>query len=174
MIIRRTIMDNKTVNIEIRTDILPSEKILFAKTVYGNCEANDCIQIPMAKDAFFKFALIKFFTNYDTESVVNDFDEIYMLVNNTDIIKEIKKNVKEEIIDDLQKNVDVLFGYSDNTILNSVQKILNNITKMTSEIGSDAFIEFINKFSDFSKEFEPEKIIDLFGNHKDLFLKDKK
>ena len=167
-------MDNKTLNIEIRTDILPSEKILFAKTVYGNCEANDCIQIPMAKDTFFKFALIKFFTNYDTESVVNDFDEIYMLVNNTDIIEEIKKNVKEEIIDDLQKNVDVLFGYSDNTILNSVQKILNNITKMTSEIGSDAFIEFINKFSDFSKEFEPEKIIDLFGNHKDLFLKDKK
>ena len=45
---------------------------------------------------------------------------------------------------------------------------------MTAEIGSDAFIEFINKFSDFSKEFEPEKIIDLFGSHKDLFLKDKK
>ena len=74
----------------------------------------------------------------------------------------------------MQKNVDALFGYSDNTILDSVQKILNNVTKMTTEIGSDAFIEFINKFSDFSKEFEPEKIIDLFGSHKDLFLKDKK
>ena len=113
---------------------------------YGLTEAS--------RSTFIEFHQFKFFTNYDVESVVDDFDEIYMLVNNTDIIDEIKKNVKEEIIDDLQKNVDALFGYSDNTILDSVQKILNNVTKMTTEIGSDAFIEFINKFSDFSKEFK--------------------
>lgn len=165
----------KETNIEIKTNISPSEKVQFVKFVYEACKENDGIYIPIVKQTLFNFALISYFTNYNLESVSGNFDKIYALVNGTNIIGKIEESVKPEILTELKYNVDRYFERpvenKENIIYNKISDILDNISKVTQEMSSDSFISFINNFSMFANDYSAENILNIFSSHKDLFAK---
>ena len=170
-------MENKNENridIEIKTNISPSEKVKFVKLVYEICDINKGTCIPIVKDTFFNFALIYYFTDYDTENVINDFDKIYYLVNETDIVEKIRESVESNVIEELQLNVNKYFecmcGYKENLLDKKIYSLFDETYNIMNKINSDSFVSFLNNFSEFSNKFEPNNIFDLFSKNKSLFM----
>lgn len=156
------------------TDLTALEKIMFVKNVIDNLFIAD-IYNTIVKDLFFDFEIINAFTDIDISYIDgnNAVNEIEKLVANVNV-EEIKSNLKDGLISDLVKavelNITYKTGIKSDVIADSLASLLNTIERKIENIDVDSIMNVSNTLSNISGDFTPEKLIEAYSKS-DAFLK---
>lgn len=123
------------------------------------------------KDLVTDFYIIDIFSDYDTSDLksssffVNDVEN---LLEETNIVDIIKANMKDGLLEELNKAVDnsieYLTGIHTNPLNDALSSLVNALEKKINEIDLDSMMEMVNVFSGMTGEFTPESIVNAYMN----------
>ena len=157
----------KEIDFKYRTELTLQQKVSFVNFVLGVIFDDDyCFSI--IKNEVFDIALIYMFTDvfkYDEDFTfsLNNIDE---MLNTTNVIEILKKEIDNDLINDLNEVIDINIAYKTgvnvNSISTSFSSLLKTIENKVSDFDVDEFSNTLKKFGDITNGMSPDKIIELY------------
>ena len=157
----------KEIDFKYRTELTLQQKVSFANFVLGVIFDDDyCFSI--IKNEVFDIALIYMFTDvlqYDEDFTfsLNNIDE---MLNTTNVIDILKKEIDNDLIKDLNEVIDINIAYKTgvnvNSISTSFSSLLKTIENKVSDFDVDEFSNTLKKFGDITNGISPDKIMELY------------
>ena len=157
----------KEIDFKYRTELTLQQKVSFANFVLGVIFDDDyCFSI--IKNEVFDIALIYMFTDvfqYDEDFTfsLNNIDE---MLNTTNVIEILKKEIDNDLIKDLNEVIDINIAYKTgvnvNSISTSFSSLLKTIENKVSDFDVDEFSNTLKKFGDITNGMSPDKIMELY------------
>lgn len=157
----------KEIDFKYRTELTLQQKVSFVNFVLGVIFDDDyCFSI--IKNEVFDIALIYMFTDvfkYDEDFTfsLNNIDE---MLNTTNVIDILKKEIDNDLIKDLNEVIDINIAYKTgvnvNSISTSFSSLLKTIENKVSDFDVDEFSNTLKKFGDITNGMSPDKIIELY------------
>ena len=157
----------KEIDFKYRTELTLQQKVSFVNFVLGVIFDDDyCFSI--IKNEVFDIALIYMFTDvfqYDEDFTfsLNNIDE---MLNTTNVIEILKKEIDNDLIKDLNEVIDMNIAYKTgvnvNSISTSFSSLLKTIENKVSDFDVDEFSNTLKKFGDITNGMSPDKIIELY------------
>ena len=157
----------KEIDFKYRTELTLQQKVSFVNFVLGVIFDDDyCFSI--IKNEVFNIALIYMFTDvfqYDEDFTfsLNNIDE---MLNTTNVIEILKKEIDNDLIKDLNEVIDINIAYKTgvnvNSISTSFSSLLKTIENKVSDFDVDEFSNTLKKFGDITNGMSPDKIIELY------------
>lgn len=152
------------------TDLSSANKLKLVNSVV-NLIVDDRHYNYVIKDLITDFYIIDIFSDYDTSDLksssffVNDVEN---LLEETNIVDIIKANMKDGLLEELNKAVDnsieYLTGIHTNPLNDALSSLVNALEKKINEIDLDSMMEMVNVFSGMTGEFTPESIVNAYMN----------
>lgn len=163
--------DGDSVPFVFKTSLSMQEKMSFVKSVTNTIVGDNYMSI--ARDMFFDFYIIEFFTSVDTKAFYDDnvngsetVDMIEKLLNETNIVDIIKSNIDNSVLVELNRAVDLDIEYRtgirENTIETSLIKLIDTFDKKIENVDSEDMMNAVGMLVSMSDELTPEKMIDAF------------
>ena len=157
----------KEIDFKYRTELTLQQKVSFVNFVLGVIFDDDyCFSI--IKNEVFDIALIYMFTDvfkYDEDFTfsLNNIDE---MLNTTNVIDILKKEIDNDLIKDLNEVIDINIAYKTgvnvNSISTSFSSLLKTIENKVSDFDVDEFSNTLKKFGDITNGMSPDKIMELY------------
>lgn len=152
------------------TDLSSANKLKFVNSVV-DLIVDDRHYNYVIKDLVTDFYIIDIFSDYDTSDLksssffVNDVEN---LLEETNIVDIIKANMKDGLLEELNKAVDnsieYLTGIHTSPLNDALSSLVNALEKKINEIDLDSMMEMVNVFSGMTGEFTPESIVNAYMN----------
>ena len=157
----------KEIDFKYRTELTLQQKVSFTNFVLGVIFDDDyCFSI--IKNEVFDIALIYMFTDvlkYD-EDFTFSLNNIEEMLNTTNVIEILKKEIDNDLIKDLNEVIDINIAYKTgvnvNSISTSFSSLLKTIENKVSDFDVDEFSNTLKKFGDITNGMSPDKIIELY------------
>ena len=157
----------KEIDFKYRTELTLQQKVSFVNFVLGVIFDDDyCFSI--IKNEVFDIALIYMFTDvlkYD-EDFTFSLNNIEEMLNTTNVIEILKKEIDNDLIKDLNEVIDINIAYKTgvnvNSISTSFSSLLKTIENKVSDFDVDEFSNTLKKFGDIINGMSPDKIIELY------------
>ena len=157
----------KEIDFKYRTELTLQQKVSFANFVLGVIFDDDyCFSI--IKNEVFDIALIYMFTDvlqYE-EDFTFSLNNIEEMLNTTNVIEILKKEIDNDLIKDLNEVIDINIAYKTgvnvNSISTSFSSLLKTIENKVSDFDVDEFSNTLKKFGDITNGMSPDKIIELY------------
>ena len=157
----------KEIDFKYRTELTLQQKVSFVNFVLGVIFDDDyCFSI--IKNEVFDIALIYMFTDvlkYD-EDFTFSLNNIEEMLNTTNVIEILKKEIDNDLIKDLNEVIDINIAYKTgvnvNSISTSFSSLLKTIENKVSDFDIDEFSNTLKKFGDITNGMSPDKIIELY------------
>ena len=157
----------KEIDFKYRTELTLQQKVSFANFVLGVIFDDDyCFSI--IKNEVFDIALIYMFTDvlqYD-EDFTFSLNNIEEMLNTTNVIEILKKEIDNDLIKDLNEVIDINIAYKTgvnvNSISTSFSSLLKTIENKVSDFDVDEFSNTLKKFGDITNGMSPDKIMELY------------
>ena len=157
----------KEIDFKYRTELTLQQKVSFVNFVLGVIFDDDyCFSI--IKNEVFDIALIYMFTDvlkYD-EDFTFSLNNIEEMLNTTNVIEILKKEIDNDLIKDLNEVIDMNIAYKTgvnvNSISTSFSSLLRTIENKVSDFDIDEFSNTLKKFGDITNGMSPDKIIELY------------
>ena len=157
----------KEIDFKYRTELTLQQKVSFVNFVLGVIFDDDyCFSI--IKNEVFDIALIYMFTDvlkYD-EDFTFSLNNIEEMLNTTNVIEILKKEIDNDLIKDLNEVIDMNIAYKTgvnvNSISTSFSSLLKTIENKVSDFDVDEFSNTLKKFGDITNGMSPDKIIELY------------
>ena len=157
----------KEIDFKYRTELTLQQKVSFANFVLGVIFDDDyCFSI--IKNEVFDIALIYMFTDvfkYD-EDFTFSLNNIEEMLNTTNVIDILKKEIDNDLIKDLNEVIDINIAYKTgvnvNSISTSFSSLLKTIENKVSDFDVDEFSNTLKKFGDITNGMSPDKIMELY------------
>ena len=167
-----TNVDGDSVSFAFKTSLSMQEKMSFVKSVANTIVGDDYMSI--ARDMFFDFYIIDFFTDVDTDSLYkkevsgNEFvNMVEKLVVETNIADIVKVNADYGLIEELNRAVDLDIQYRTginvNTIEQSLIRLIDTLDKKLEAVDTEDMMAAMGTIASIQGEFTPEKMIDAFA-----------
>ena len=157
----------KEIDFKYRTELTLQQKVSFVNFVLGVIFDDDyCFSI--IKNEVFDIALIYMFTDvlkYD-EDFTFSLNNIEEMLNTTNVIEIVKKEIDNDLIKDLNEVIDINIAYKTginvNSISTSFSSLLKTIENKVSDFDVDEFSNTLKKFGDITNGMSPDKIMELY------------
>ena len=157
----------KEIDFKYRTELTLQQKVSFVNFVLGVIFDDDyCFSI--IKNEVFDIALIYMFSDvlkYD-EDFTFSLNNIEEMLNTTNVIEILKKEIDNDLIKDLNEVIDMNIAYKTgvnvNSISTSFSSLLRTIENKVSDFDVDEFSNTLKKFGDITNGMSPDKIIELY------------
>lgn len=157
----------KEIDFKYRTELTLQQKVSFANFVLGVIFDDDyCFSI--IKNEVFDIALIYMFTDvlqYE-EDFTFSLNNIEEMLNTTNVIEILKKEIDNDLIKDLNEVIDINIAYKTgvnvNSISTSFSSLLKTIENKVSDFDVDEFSNTLKKFGDITNGMSPDKIMELY------------
>ena len=157
----------KEIDFKYRTELTLQQKVSFVNFVLGVIFDDDyCFSI--IKNEVFDIALIYMFTDvlqYE-EDFTFSLNNIEEMLNTTNVIEILKKEIDNDLIKDLNEVIDMNIAYKTgvnvNSISTSFSSLLKTIENKVSDFDVDEFSNTLKKFGDITNGMSPDKIIELY------------
>ena len=157
----------KEIDFKYCTELTLQQKVSFVNFVLEVIfDDNYCFSI--IKNEIFDIALIHMFTDvlkYD-EDFTFSLNSIEEMLNTTNIIEILKKEIDNDLIKDLNEVIDINIAYKTgvnvNSISTSFSSLLKTIENKVSDFDVDEFSNTLKKFGDITNGMSPDKIIELY------------
>ena len=157
----------KEIDFKYRTELTLQQKVSFTNFVLGVIFDDDyCFSI--IKNEVFDIALIYMFTDvlkYD-EDFTFSLNNIEEMLNTTNVIEILKKEIDNDLIKDLNEVIDINIAYKTgvnvNSISTSFSSLLKTIENKVSDFDVDEFSNTLKKFGDITNGMSPDKIMELY------------
>ena len=157
----------KEIDFKYRTELTLQQKVSFVNFVLGVIFDDDyCFSI--IKNEVFDIALIYMFTDvlkYE-EDFTFSLNNIEEMLNTTNVIGILKKEIDNDLINDLNEVIDINIAYKTgvnvNSISTSFSSLLKTIENKVSDFDVDEFSNTLKKFGDITNGMSPDKIIELY------------
>lgn len=167
--------NNQEFTFNFKTDLNMVNKLNFVNTVTTYLVSDNYNYL--AKDLFFDFEIIYLFTDYDVSYIKESKDsisDIETLLDETDIVKVVKANMRDGLLEELYRAVNINLEYKtgihNDVLRNALTEIITTIKEKIDTVDIESIMEFINLFKEHSDDFTPEAILDAFGKT-DTFIK---
>lgn len=157
----------KEIDFKYRTELTLQQKVSFVNFVLGVIFDDDyCFSI--IKNEVFDIALIYMFTDvlkYE-EDFTFSLNNIEEMLNTTNVIDILKKEIDNDLIKDLNEVIDINIAYKTgvnvNSISTSFSSLLKTIENKVSDFDVDEFSNTLKKFGDITNGMSPDKIMELY------------
>lgn len=157
----------KEIDFKYRTELTLQQKVSFVNFVLEVIFDDDyCFSI--IKNEVFDIALIYMFTDvlkYDEDFTVS-LNNIEEMLNTTNVIEILKKEIDNDLIKDLNEVIDMNIAYKTgvnvNSISTSFSSLLRTIENKVSDYDVDEFSNTLKKFADITNGMSPDKIMELY------------
>ena len=157
----------KEIDFKYRTELTLQQKVSFVNFVLGVIFDDDyCFSI--IKNEVFDIALIYMFTDvlkYE-EDFTFSLNNIEEMLNTTNVIEILKKEIDNDLINDLNEVIDINIAYKTgvnvNSISTSFSSLLKTIENKVSDFDVDEFSNTLKKFGDITNGMSPDKIMELY------------
>ena len=157
----------KEIDFKYRTELTLQQKVSFVNFVLGVIFDDDyCFSI--IKNEVFDIALIYMFSDvlkYE-EDFTFSLNNIEEMLNTTNVIEILKKEIDNDLIKDLNEVIDINIAYKTgvnvNSISTSFSSLLKTIENKVSDFDVDEFSNTLKKFGDITNGMSPDKIIELY------------
>ena len=157
----------KEIDFKYRTELTLQQKVSFVNFVLGVIFDDDyCFSI--IKNEVFDIALIYMFTDvlkYD-EDFTFSLNNIEEMLNTTNVIEILKKEIDNDLIKDLNEVIDMNIAYKTgvnvNSISTSFSSLLKTIENKVSDFDVDEFSNTLKKFGNITNGMSPDKIMELY------------
>ena len=157
----------KEIDFKYRTELTLQQKVSFVNFVLGVIFDDDyCFSI--IKNEVFDIALIYMFTDvlkYE-EDFTFSLNNIEEMLNTTNIIEILKKEIDNDLIKDLNEVIDINIAYKTGVNINSIStsfsSLLKTIENKVSDFDVDEFSNTLKKFGDITNGMSPDKIMELY------------
>ena len=157
----------KEIDFKYRTELTLQQKVSFVNFVLGVIFDDDyCFSI--IKNEVFDIALIYMFSDvlkYD-EDFTFSLNNIEEMLNTTNVIEILKKEIDNDLIKDLNEVIDMNIAYKTginvNSISTSFSSLLKTIENKVSDFDVDEFSNTLKKFGDITNGMSPDKIMELY------------
>lgn len=154
-----------------RNSLSAVEKVRFVNWVTDVLVGDDYNYV--LKDMIFDFGIINTFTDVDVSYIFSDerddsISAIEELISKSNIIDIVIANIDEDVIDELRNAVDLNIEYKtgirNNSISDSIAKLLNTLEKKVNgfDLDADGTMKVINMLSGISDELTMDKMFDAF------------
>ena len=172
--------NDESYNFDFNTSLSAHDKSLFVNTVVGNLVDDRSYDV-INRDLIFDFVIIAMFTNIDT-SFINMKDDdgeiidpiilVEHFLKETNVVDVVKVNMEPNLLDELNRAVDLniqyLTGIHINSFNDALAKLVNTLEKKINEIdlgGASKLVDIIsNMDGDFNLENISENIVKAYIN----------
>ena len=165
--------DGDSIPFKFKTSLSMQEKMSFVKSVTNTIVGDNYMSL--ARNMFFDFYIIEFFTDIDTNVFDNNgldggqlIYTIENLLSGTNISDIVKENIDKHLLDELNQAVDLDIEYRtgirENTIEKSLIRLIDTFDRKIENINSEDMMNVIGMLASMSDELTPEKMIDAFVN----------
>jgi hypothetical protein len=152
-------------NFDFYTDLTVAKKAEFVNSVVS-LVVNEYDYNSVIRDLVFDFCIIDIFTTVDTtdlwksSSFLNDVEE---LLEETNIVEVVKVNVRNGLIDELNKAVNLSIEYKTgihvNPLNDALTSLVNTFEKKINDIDLDGMMDMVQKFNGITDEFTTDNIV---------------
>lgn len=157
-------------NFNFYTDLSASDKLSFVNSVsyvlVGEQKYDSII-----RDLITDFYIVDIFSDIDTSELSKSdyfIDDVEQFLEETNIVSIIKANMKDGLLDELNKaidyNVECRTGIRFNPINEAIAKLVNSIEKKINDVDLNDAINMAQKFAAMTEEFTPENIVNAYVN----------
>lgn len=165
--------DGDSIPFKFKTSLSMQEKMSFVKSVTNTIVGDNYMSL--ARNMFFDFYIIEFFTDIDTNVFDNNgldggqlIYTIENLLSETNISDIVKENIDKSLLVELNQAVDLDIEYRtgirENTIEKSLIRLIDTFDRKIESINSEDMMNVIGMLASMSDELTPEKMIDAFVN----------
>lgn len=150
------------------TDLSYVDKLKFVNSVVSILVGDENYN-SIIKDLVFDFYIIDIFSDIDTSELKkSDFfvDDVEKFLEETNIVNVIKANIKNGLIDELNKAINLSIEYRTgihiNPLNDAISNLINTIEKKINEVDTSSMMEMANVFSGMTGEITPESIVNAY------------
>lgn len=168
--------NEENIKFNFYTNLSASEKIKFVNAV-TNTVVDDNNYNSIIRDMIFDYMIIRMLTDVDVTEISespNSIDLIEELLDETNIVDIVKANVVDDLIDKLNKAVNVNIEYRTgvklNNISDSLSRLITTIENKVKDVDTDTMMEMASKISGLTGNITPEDIIEVYSKS-DAFKK---
>lgn len=152
------------------TDLTAYEKAVFVNSVAGTLVDDDDYNF-IIRDLIFDFYIVKMFSDIDTTFVKDAEDDpntnpitvMEEFLEDSNIVDIIKVNIKGDLIDELNKavdlNVEYKTGIHKNALNDALTGLIDTLEKKLNEIDITSMVDMAKAFTGVSDDFTPENIV---------------
>lgn len=166
--------NDESYNFNFITRLSAFEKLIFVNSVVDTLVGDNRYD-SIVKDLIFDFNIVRVFTNIDTSfvnvrdddnNVINPIIPIEQFLEETNVVKIVKVNMENGLLDELNKAVDKSIEYRTgihpSPIADSIASLLSILEKKISEIDLGNAMEMVQKFAGMTGELTPESIVNAY------------
>lgn len=166
------IKGDENFNFNFYTDLSAYDKMKFVTSVTKTIVGDNYNSI--VRDLIFDFNIVEIFTDIDTSfahdedkpTTINPIIPIEEFLEETNVVDIVKANIKEGLIDELNKAVDVNIEYKTgihkNALNDALASLIGTFEKKVNEFDMSGVMEMVKAFSDMTEDFTPENIVDAY------------
>lgn len=171
------IKGEETFNFDFYTDLTTVDKMMFVNSVTDILIDDENYNF-IIRDLIFDYFIVDIFTDVDTYELENSDDFISdaeQFLEETNIAYIVKSNIREGLIDELNRAVDLNLEYRTGIHINSVSEALtslvNTLERKVKEFDFDGMTEIATKLSGMTDELTMDNLIkaytstDMFKNN---------
>ena len=163
-------------NFNFYTDLSAFDKLIFVNQVVDTL-IDDYHYESIIRDLIFDFSIITVFTDVDTDfvnamdddgNVINPIIPIEQFLEETDIVDIVKANMRDGIIDELNKavnqSIEYRTGIYTNPLNEALASLVNTLEKKVNEIDLESAMGMAQLFTEMTEDFTVENAVNAYMN----------
>lgn len=158
------------------TNLTAVNKVKFVNSVVDLIVGENYHSI--IRNMMFDFGIVNIFTDIDLTDIYESGDklsEIEKFLSETNIVKIVKSNMVDGLLNDLNKAVDDSIAYKTgvhrNSLSDALSELLVTLNKKISSVDTEAMFEAAKKLNSMTGELTTESILEAYAKS-DLFKRD--
>lgn len=163
------VYNDEVIKFQFYTSLSPAEKVQFINAVVNAVVGDN--YYPVVRDLAFDYMIVVLFTDINTGAIIgddNNIDAIEEFLDETGIANIIKVNIEDSVLDELNdaidKSIEYRTGIKKNNIIDSINKLINNIDDKIGSINTDDLLKIGQVFSNVSGELTADKVLQAYIN----------
>lgn len=156
-------------NFNFYTELSAADKLRFVNTVVSLLVDDESYDF-IIRDLIVDYCIIDIFTNIDTSDISEcDFiDNAERFLKETNAVDIVKTNMKDGLLDELNKAIDLniqyITGIHSNPLSDSLANLVNTLEKKVDEFDVGSVMEMVQKFVGMTGEFTTDNIVNAYLN----------
>ena len=162
------VKNGETFDFNFFTDLRVTDKVRFINFVCNIVVGDN--YIPVLRDLIFDFAIVDVFTDVDTAEILekpNSLYEIEMFLEENDIVSIVKANIKDGLLEELNKAVDDSIEYKTgihrSTLSSAVEHLIKTVEEKFKTIDAEGMMQLATKLSGMTDELTMDKLLEAYS-----------
>lgn len=162
--------NGETQNFNFGTNLSSMDKLRFVDSVVdllvGDRNYNSII-----RNLIFDFFIVDIFSDIDTSDFIASssfVDDVELFLEESNVVDIIKANVDDDVIDELNRAVDLNIEYRTgihrSPLNEAIANLLNTIEQKIGSVDLNGMMDMAQLFSGMTEEFTPENIVNAYLN----------